>query len=132
MRFNRTCFLIALGLLAAEVLIATRLNHLSFIRNSLGDYLVVILLYCLIRSFFKLPPLALAAAIFLAACGLEIAQYFQLASVLGLRPGRLPAIILGSIFSPADILMYLLGCFTSFILDWRFSAPKSRLASKMH
>ncbi len=132
MRFNRTCFLIALGLLAVEILIATRLSHLPFIRNSLGDYLVVILLYCLARSFFTLPPLALAAAVLLAACSLEVGQYFQLARALGLRPGSLPAIILGSTFSPTDILMYLLGCFTSFILERKLSAQKSWLASKMH
>ena len=48
--FNKTYFLLALLLLLAEVLIALYL-HDALIRPYGGDFLVVILLYCFVKSF---------------------------------------------------------------------------------
>ncbi|CAN5148937.1 hypothetical protein BH20BAC1_BH20BAC1_28470 [soil metagenome] len=50
--FRRWYFLSAIVLLITEVLIATFLND-RIIRPFIGDFLVVILLYTFVRSFFN-------------------------------------------------------------------------------
>ena len=105
--------LITLGLFIAEVLIATIFSGNQFIRAYLGDYLVVILLYCLVKSFYDVSPLILSVSIFIFACGVEIAQYFRLADVLGLRPGSILSTLVGTSFSWIDILMYFAGSLTA-------------------
>lgn len=117
MRFNLLYFLIACGLFCAEVVIATSLSSLTVIRGSIGDFLVVILLYYLVLAFRSIPPARLAAAIFLVACLIEVAQYLQLARLLGLGRNRLLNIVLGTTFSWADIAMYLLGCLAALALQ---------------
>jgi DNA integrity scanning protein DisA with diadenylate cyclase activity len=124
MRIRAKYLLIALGLFIVEVLIATIFSHSRFIRAYLGDYLVVIMLYCLVKSFYDVPPLVLATSIFVFACGIEIAQYFRLADVLRLRPGSVLSILLGTSFSWVDILMYFAGSLTAYFASiWRFSNP---------
>jgi hypothetical protein len=121
MRIRAKYLLITLGLFIAEVLIATTFSHSRFIRSYLGDYLVVILLYCLVKSFYDVSPLVLSISIFVFACGVEIAQYFRLADVLGLRPGSTLSILLGTSFSWIDILMYFAGSLTAYFANtWHF------------
>lgn len=118
--------LIAFFVFITEILIATTFAHTGFIRPFLGDYLVVILLYHLVKSFRVIPPLKLAVGVFIFACLVETAQYFQLADVLGFPRGSVMSIIIGTSFSWADILMYLLGCATSYGLD-RFLLSNRKL-----
>ena len=119
MRIRAKYLLITLSLFIVEVLIATTFSHSRFIRSYLGDYLVVILLYCLVKSFYDVSPLVLAISIFVFACGIEIAQYFRLADVLGLRPGSMLSILVGTSFSWMDILMYAGGSLTAyFVSTW--------------
>lgn len=112
--------LIALTVFIVEILVATVFSHMRFIRSFIGDYLVVILIYHLVKGFRDFPPLTLAVGVFIFSCGIEIAQYFQLADWLGLERGGVLRVIIGSSFSWLDILMYLLGCVTSYGLDVRF------------
>ncbi|MBN2390668.1 MAG: DUF2809 domain-containing protein [Anaerolineae bacterium] len=125
MRIRAKYLLITLSLFIVEVLIATTFSHSRFIRSYLGDYLVVILLYCLVKSFYDAPPLALATSIFIFACGIEIAQYFRLTDILGLRPGSVPSILLGTNFSWFDILMYFAGSLTAYFASIGYSYPES-------
>jgi hypothetical protein len=117
MRRRATYLLLALVILAVEVLIATRLAHLRFIRTSLGDVLVVMLLYCLALGVCELPRVRLAAAVFAFACSIEISQYFHLVQVLELRPGSVLWIALGTTFQWSDILCYFTGCAAALGLD---------------
>ncbi len=110
---------LALAIFAAEVLVATRLAHIPFIRGSVSDLLVVPLLYFAIRTFRRVPPAPLAAGLFVFACAVEVGQYFHLADVLGLPPGSLWHILLGNSFSLMDMLMYGLGSIAAFGLDTR-------------
>jgi len=120
MRIRANYLLITLGLFIIEVLIATTFSHNRFIRSYLGDYLVVILLYYLVKSFYDVSPLVLSILIFVFACGIEIAQYFRLADSLGLRPGSVLSILLGTSFSWIDILMYFAGSLTAYFASiWR-------------
>jgi hypothetical protein len=89
---------------------------------------VVILIYHLIKAFLDLPPASLALAVFSFSCVVEISQYFHLADAIGLPRGGLLSVLLGNSFSWLDLLMYLLGCVTSYILDSRFiTKPQHRL-----
>lgn len=120
--------LIALAVLIIEILVATVFSHWRFIRSFIGDYLVVILIYHLVKGLRNFPPLTLVVGVFIFSCCIEIAQYFQLADVLGLERGGVLRIMLGASFSWLDILMYLLGCITSYCFDVYFlSKNRSKL-----
>ena len=117
--------LAALVLFIVEVIIATKLNHYSFIRAYFGDFLVVILVYCVVLAVWDIEPKRLAIGVFIFACSIEIAQLFKLADHLELTSAT--RIILGTSFSLHDILMYAAGCLTAYGLDtylsrtaWRF------------
>jgi hypothetical protein len=120
--------LIALTVFLAEILVATTFSHVHFVRSFLSDFLVVILLYHLIKAFLDWSPLSLAVAVFIFSCVVEISQYFHLADALGLPRGSLLSVILGNSFSWGDILMYFLGCVTSCVADSRWIAkPNGQL-----
>lgn len=74
--------LAALALFIVEVTIGTKLNHYHFIRAYFGDYLVVILLYCMAKAVYTFDAKRLAISVFAFAALIEVAQYFQLADVL--------------------------------------------------
>ena len=91
-----------------EVLIALFL-HDAFIRPFVGDVLVVVLLYCFIRSFFKLSIKNAIIAVLIFAFAVEFAQYFDLVEKLGLEHNRMARIVIGSTFDLLDLLAYLTG-----------------------
>ncbi|UOU99274.1 DUF2809 domain-containing protein [Chryseobacterium daecheongense] len=93
-----------------EVIIATKLEHIFFVRAYLGDVIVVILLYTLIKSFVKVNNQKLIFCIFVFSCLVEFAQYFSMAEKLGFFPGSLMYIVIGNSFSWIDILCYATGC----------------------
>lgn len=122
LKFNRTYFLISLGIFIIEVLIATVLNNIFFVRAYLGDVLVVILLFTLIKSFMDVKNNhGLILGIFLFSCLVEWAQYFHIAEKLGLQPGSIMYIIIGNSFSWIDIVCYAAGCLLLFLF-----VPKKR------
>jgi hypothetical protein len=117
MRSRAKYLLIALIIFIIEVLVATIFSHFIFIRSFLGDFLVVILLYFLVKAFRQVTPLPLALAVFVFSCIVETTQYFHLADWLGLQRGNLLSILMGTNFSWVDILMYFFGCITSYFFD---------------
>ena len=117
--------LIAVLIFAAEILIATTFAHVPFIRASMGDFLVVILLYHLVKVFRNVSPLPLSIGIFIFACLVETTQYFHLSDTLGLQRGSLLSILLGTHFSWMDILMYGLGCVNAYLFDTYWFSPRN-------
>lgn len=107
-RFHIWYFLLTIILLGVEVVIGAYL-HDGLIRPYGGDFLVVILLYCLVRSGVNFPVLPTAAAVLVLAWLVEIGQYFGLADRLGFKGHSLGRILLGSYFSWVDIMAYTLG-----------------------
>jgi len=107
-RFQKAYFLLALLLFVVEVLIAA-FAHDRFIRPIVGDFLVVIFLYCLVQSFFKTSYLKAALAVLLFSYLVEVSQYFHLIYYLGLERSRLAHLVLGSGFEWVDLLAYTLG-----------------------
>src|ERR1700731_187845 len=106
--FNKTYFLLALLLLLTEVYIGCYM-HDSIIRPYGGDFLVVILLYCLVKSFFNFPVLLTAVWVLVFAYIVEVSQYYHLVNLLGLQDFKLAKILLGTSFSFIDMLTYTLG-----------------------
>jgi hypothetical protein len=104
-RFHKTYFLLTLLLLLVEILIAA-FAHDRFIRPYVGDFLVVIFLYCLLRSFFKTPYIPVALAVLLFSYVVEVSQYFHFINHLGLQHSRLAHLILGSGFEWFDFIAY--------------------------
>lgn len=114
----RFFYLIAtITLFLIEVLIATTLKHYTFIRATVGDLLVVILIYCFMKIWYPFEAKKLAIGVFIFAVMIEISQYFHLANLLHLHGiGR---IILGTNFSFQDIAMYAFGCWVVYWGDKR-------------
>ncbi|MEI6330049.1 MAG: DUF2809 domain-containing protein [Pseudanabaena sp. ELA645] len=81
----------------------------QFIRPFGGDVLVVILIYCFVKSFWKIKTNIAALSVFIFACAIEGLQYFNLIDRLGWRQYQLLVIILGATFSWEDILAYAIG-----------------------
>lgn len=79
--------LIALGLLAVEVLIALFV-HDNFIRPYVGDVLVTVLICAFLRIFIPKGVKLLPLYVFVFAAGVEILQYFHIVEVLGLSDNR--------------------------------------------
>lgn len=117
--FSHRHALLALLLFGIELLIGTLLDD-GFIRPFVGDVLVVMLIYCLIRTGIRLPAIPLASAVLLFATLVETGQYFHLADRLGVGHIPLARILIGSTFDPKDLLAYLAGTLITCILS-RFS-----------
>ncbi|WP_336686809.1 DUF2809 domain-containing protein [Chryseobacterium bernardetii] len=109
-QFSLKYLLISVFIFLIEVLIATELKDIFFVRAYLGDVIVVMLLYTLIKSFFRVNNEKLILGILIFSCLVELAQYFNIAEKLGFREGSLMYIVIGNSFSWIDILCYVAGC----------------------
>jgi hypothetical protein len=107
-KFNIGYFLWAVALFGVEVLIAAYL-HDPVIRPFGGDFLVVILLYCFIKSFLNSPAGPTALVTLLIAYGIEISQYYKLIYRLGWDHSAIARNVLGTNFAWGDLLAYTLG-----------------------
>ncbi|SEM73396.1 Protein of unknown function [Chryseobacterium taichungense] len=109
--FSLKYFLLSILLFFIEVLIATVFRDIFFVRAYLGDVIVVILLYTLVKSFLVIKDnRKLILGIFIFSCIVEWAQYFHIADKLGFPPGSMMYIIIGNSFSWVDIACYAAGC----------------------
>jgi hypothetical protein len=107
-RFNRQYFLLALLLFIIEVLIALYV-HDSIIRPYVGDLLVVILMYCAVKSILNFSVLKVAIAVLLFSYVIETLQYLHFIELVGLQNNTLASTIFGVGFSWIDIIAYTLG-----------------------
>lgn len=115
-KFNLKYFFLTLLIFLVEVLIATVLKDQFFIRAYLGDVIVVMLLYTLVKSFFITNDTKLILGIFAFSCLIEFAQFFNIADKLGFPEGSLMYIVVGNSFSWIDILCYGVGCLILYLL----------------
>jgi hypothetical protein len=107
-QFNKGYFFMSIALFCTEVFIGVY-AHDALIRPYGGDFLVVILLYCVLQSFIavKLRPAVLL--VLFTAYAIEVSQYFHLINWLGLEHSLAARLILGTSFSWTDMLCYTLG-----------------------
>lgn len=108
MKFNPRYLISTILLFITEVLIALFV-HDQFIRPYIGDFLVVILIYCFVKSFLDTPVVPAALGVLLFAYTVEVLQYFRIVEVLGLQHYRAARIIIGSSFEWLDMLAYTMG-----------------------
>jgi hypothetical protein len=107
-KFQKRYFALTLLLFLIEVVIAL-FAHDQIIRPYGGDLLVVILLYCLIKSFINYSANLTALSVLLFSYLVETLQYFNLVYHMGLADSKAAHILIGNYFSWLDILAYTLG-----------------------
>ena len=116
LRFNKRYFFLAVILFITEVLIALYLRD-RFVRPYVGDFLVVMLIYCAVRTFLNAPPLKVAIGVLLFAYTIEGLQYLQIVDRLGLSTNTLAKTVIGYGFEWWDMLAYTLGVFVILIFE---------------
>lgn len=116
MKFNPRYFIAFLILLITEILIAIFIKQ-PFIRYVFGDFLVVILLYCFLKSFIKAASIYIAIFVLIFAYTIEIMQKYNTLALLNLENNKLANIILGNTFEFTDLIAYTLGVITIYIID---------------
>ena len=114
--FNKTYFRLALLFFVIEVLIALFLYD-DFIRPYFGDVLVVIFIYCTIKSFIKASVLSVAIFTLLFSFTIETMQYFKIVKLLGMQHSKLANTVIGNSFSWIDILAYTVGIIIVFFIE---------------
>lgn len=107
LRFSIGYALAFVALLAVEVCIALYV-HDRFVRPFVGDVLVVVLMYCFVRTCSELSSTASVITAFAIACAVEVGQYFDLVHRLHVAHVPLLRVALGTHFDPLDFVAY--GC----------------------
>ena len=105
LQFNKTYIVLAYTLFLIELAIAFIIKT-GFIRHTLGDYLVVILLYAIIRGCTNIKVCISALAVLLIAYSIELLQDSFTAKL-----------IFGSTFHFSDLLAYTLGIITVLLIE---------------
>lgn len=114
--FKKKYFYLTLILFFIEVFIAVFIKD-SFIRPFVGDVLVIILIYCFVKTCCHINSSIAALSVFVFACIIEILQYFNLVNQLGLQQSKIATVILGNTFDCQDIIAYLVGAIAVLSLE---------------
>lgn len=123
LHFNKTYFGLTAVLFLIEVVIALFVKD-RFIRPYLGDVLVVILIYCFVKSFIKISVYKAALGVLLFAFTIEILQYCSLVEKLKLQHNTVAKTVIGTSFSWEDILAYITGILIVLIAEKQFKQAK--------
>jgi hypothetical protein len=129
-QFNRNYFILTILLFLTEAAIAMYV-HDDFIRPYFGDFLVVILLYCFVKSFVKVSVLVAASLVLVLSFGIEIAQYFDMVEKLGLQHSKIARVVLGNSFTWMDLLAYVLGILTVIGIETLRLKRKNKIHNQM-
>ena len=76
--------------------------------------LVVLVVYCFVRIVIPVKARLMPLYVFVFAACVEVLQYFDLVTLLGLSGNRFARIVFGSVFDVKDLACYAAGC-----LLWR-------------
>ena len=130
-QFNRNYFILTMLLFVTEIAIAMY-AHDDFIRPYFGDFLVVILLYCFVKSFIKFSVLVATSIVLVFSFGIEIAQYFNMVEKLGLQHSKIARVVLGNSFAWMDLLAYVLGILTVIGIETFHLKRKNKIHKQMN
>ena len=109
LRFNAKYALAFVAIFLVEACIALYV-HDRVIRPYVGDVLVILLIYAFVRMLFEVRDhVRLAAGILLFAYLVEVGQYFDWVTRLGLADSRLATVVMGTAFDWRDLLSYTIG-----------------------
>lgn len=123
LKFNYKYLILAILLFLIEVIIALY-AHDEIIRPYIGDVLVVILLYCLVKSFINASVISTALSVLAFSYLIEILQYFHYVEWFGLGENTLANIILGTSFAWTDLLAYTAGIPVVLLSEKMISNPQ--------
>jgi hypothetical protein len=123
-RFHAGYFLLMLLLLIAEIFIALYISD-DFIRPYFGDMLVVILIYCFVKSFADTPVIPTATAVLFLAFVIEFLQYLHIIDRLGWRKYKIANLVMGNLFQWLDLVMYTAGILLVIIIE-RYRSTRSQ------
>ena len=91
-----------------EVLIAMYVQD-DFIRPYFGDFLVVILMYCFLRTFANLDVKLTVIAVLLFSYLIEVLQYLSFVDWIGMGNSEIARTVIGTSFAWIDIVAYTTG-----------------------
>lgn len=107
---------VAFFLLLIEIAIALFV-HDAFLRPFGGDFLVVILVYAILRGFTRLSVYGALTRTLLFAYSIEILQFFNYVQLLRLEHFKIARVIMGTSFSWLDMLAYTAGVLFVLIVE---------------
>lgn len=125
-KFDAKYFALTILLFIIETLIALYI-HDSFVRPYFGDVLVVMLIYCCVKSFLKVKVWAAALFVLLFAFTIEFLQYLNIVERLGLQNSKIARTVLGTSFSWPDILCYMIGIVVVISVEYFLRKKNSNL-----
>ena len=113
--FRKKYAILSIALFVVEVFIALFIRD-HIVRPFVGDMLVVILIFTICRCFINANYFWLASCVLIFSFAVEIGQYFDLISILGLQHCSLARTIIGTTFDYHDLLAYSAGALLIFII----------------
>jgi len=116
LKFNYYYFLISVVLLTIEAIIAMTLTS-GFIRHTFGDFLVVILLYTLIKSFIKIGIWRGTLISLVIAFSVEFLQLTSFLEFLNLNHNKWALLLFGNTFQFTDLIAYTTGIIVVLIIE---------------
>jgi hypothetical protein len=116
LKFEPVYFILAVILFVVEVLIALFV-HDHFIRPDLGDVLVVILIYCFVKSFLDTPVLPTALSVLIFSFLIEGLQFVNIVERLGFRDSVILSTVIGTSFAWIDVIAYIAGIATVLFIE---------------
>ena len=122
-QFNRNYFILTILFFVTEVAI-TLFVHDNFIRPYFGDFLVVILLYCFLKTFVKVSVLVAASLVLFFSFAIETAQYFNTVEKIGMQDSKIATVVLGNSFAGMDLLAYTLGIVSVIVVEKMYFKTK--------
>jgi len=105
-KFNKNYFMFFLILLGTEIGV---LFTKGFIRHTLGDFLIVITIYCFLMSFVKTSYVKAATAVLIFSFCIEFIQLTPFLTYFHLENSSVAKTIFGNTFSIQDLIAYCVG-----------------------
>jgi hypothetical protein len=133
LNFNKNYFGLAVLIFTIEVLIALFVRD-HFVRPYFGDVLVVILIYCFIKSFLRLPVFPVAIGVLIFSFTIEFLQYQNIVEMLGLEKSVVARTVIGTLFEWIDLLAYAVGIATVLVVEkylLKVSIRRKRMESQV-
>ncbi|NRD20725.1 DUF2809 domain-containing protein [Winogradskyella eckloniae] len=115
-QFNKYYLGLAHFLFLVELAIAFTLKT-GFIRHTFSDYLVVILLYAIIRGCTNMSVWASSLVVLIIAFGIEFLQLTPFLAYFNLQDSYTAKLIFGSTFQFTDLVAYTLGIVTVLVVE---------------
>jgi Protein of unknown function (DUF2809) len=122
--FNHKYASLFILLFMIEVFIALFM-HDAFVRPIFGDFLAVIALYNLFKTFYNFKISIATSLVFVVAAFVEFLQYIHILAFFHLEKNKLLNIIAGNSFSWGDIIAYVLGCLFVFFVESKLIKKKN-------